>query len=350
VIATIVLISMPLLTSLWHKEDPLVTTPVLALQNLSAKSLYYNGAARPWLLAQRADILTAEDRDDSSARTRSFVQAVQNPKLFRQLDRQHRFDTLLLVGDPSQYRPLLEHLLEAKDWTLQYLDHTSLIYRRSAATAWKPEDFSAVRERFTDASAAQRGTVFSQAANKMIAIRATPAALKLLEEAQHLNSKSSELWSTWGHYRMALGQWKEAVAAADQALLLDNDYVPALACKAQSLYAMKYFSDAYNVSRKLIEELADDPALLFYHAKIAHEARAYSDEIRTLDKLIKMAEEQERPSSGYRVYLGQAYATDGQAEPALEQFAKALADPELPTEQRKFAVESSAMIRSRTGG
>ena len=126
---------------------------------------------------------------------------------------------------------------------------------------------------------------------------------------------------------MALGQWKEAITAADEALLLDKDYVPALACKAQSLYAMKYFSDAYNVSRKLIEELGDDPALLFYHAKIAHEARAYTDEIRTLEKLIKMAEEQQRPAAGYRVYLGQAYATDGQAEPALEQFAQGTRRP-----------------------
>jgi tetratricopeptide (TPR) repeat protein len=149
---------------------------------------------------------------------------------------------------------------------------------------------------------------------------------------------------------MALGQWKEAVTAADQALSIDSDFIPALACKAQSLYAMKYFSDAYNVSRKLIGELGDDPALLFYHAKIAHEARAYADEIRTLQKLITLAEEQKRPTSGYRVYLGQAYASDGQAEPALEQFAKALSDPELPKEQRTFASESAAMIRSRVGG
>jgi tetratricopeptide (TPR) repeat protein len=149
---------------------------------------------------------------------------------------------------------------------------------------------------------------------------------------------------------MAMGQWKEAVTAADKALLLDDDFIPALACKAQALYSMKYFSDAYNVSRKLMNELGDDPALLFYHAKIAHEARAYTDEIRTLEKLVRMAEEQKRPSSGYRVYLGQAYATDGQAEPALDQFAKALADPELPAEQRTFASESAAMIRSRVGG
>lgn len=348
--AVVALFCLPFLRTLWHRENPLVVTPTLALEGLSAKSLYFNAAARPWLLAQRPDLLTDEDRDDRSARTRSFIQAVQNPKLFRQLDRQHRFDTLLLVGDPSQYRPLLEHLLEAKDWTLHALDHTSLIYRRSPEQAWKPEDFSATRKRLAEASATDRATFLSQAANKMISVRATPAARQLLEEAQALNPKSPDVWSVWGQYRMALGQWKEAVTAADEALLLDDDFVPALACKAQALYAMKYFSDAYNVSRKLMNELSDDPALLFYHAKIAHEARAYTDEIRSLEKLIKLAEEQQRPASGYRVYLGQAYASDGQAEPALKQFTQALADPELPAEQRTFATESAAMIRSRVGG
>ena len=61
------------------------------------------------------------------------MQAVENPKLFRQLDRQYRFDALLLIGDPSQYRQLLEHLLEANDWTLTYLDHAALIYKRGGS-------------------------------------------------------------------------------------------------------------------------------------------------------------------------------------------------------------------------
>ncbi len=344
--AALVLIS----SRFWPKENPLVRTPVLALETLTAQSLYYNAAARPWLLAQRPELLTPEDRDDLSARTRSFIQAVQNPKLFRQLDRQHRFDTLLLVGNPSQYRPLLEHLLEAKDWRLQYLDHTSLIFRRDGKVPWTPDQFSRIRERLAQASIEDRAAILSQAADKMIAVRATTAARQLLEDARGLAPNSPEVWSTWGQYQMALGQWKEAVIAADQALLVDGDFVPALACKAQSLYAMKYFSDAYTISRKLMEELGNDPALLFYHAKIAHEARAYSDEIRTLQKLVKMAEEQQRPASGYRVYLGQAYATDGQAGPALEQFGRALADPDLPKEQRTFATESAAMIKGKVGG
>ncbi|MHA3773978.1 hypothetical protein ACXR0O_20795 [Verrucomicrobiota bacterium sgz303538] len=332
-----------------RRQNPLLAAPTLALQEVSGKSLYYNSAARDWLLSKRADLLTPEDRDNNSARTRGLIQAVQNPKLFRQLDRQYRFDTLLLVGDPSQYRPLLDHLLETKDWALSYLDHTSLIFRREGDRPWSKEEFAKVRTSFEKASASDRATFLAQAANKLIAVRQTTLAKELLEEARGLDEGLAEVWSTQAQYRMAMGQWNDAIADADRALAIDEDWTPAIAAKTQALYSSKHFSDAYPYSRQLIEKHPDDPSLLFYHAKIAHEARAYTDEIRTLTHLIELAEKENRPASGYRVYLGQAYASDGQGKESLEEFRKATADPELPKEQRQFAEESSAMIKARIG-
>lgn len=351
VLATVLLIGV-VAAVFWLRsraQHPLLSGPTLALQELSAKSLYYNGIARNWLISQRPDLLTPEDKEADSPRTRGLVQAVQNPKLFRQLDRQYRFDTLFFVGDPSQYRPLLDHLLEAKDWTLTYLDHTSLIFRRDGSTPWNLEEFAKVRKHFDEANASDRASFLAQAAGKMIAVRRTDLANQILEEARELDDQLPEVWSTSARYRMALGQWNDVLADADRALAIDPDWMPAIACKAQALYAGKYFSDAYGYSRRLIDNNPNDPGLLFYHAKIAHEARAYTDEIRTLNRLIELAEKENRPTSGYRVYLGQAYAADGQAEPSLEQFGKALADPELPTEQRKFAEETAARIRARVG-
>lgn len=130
-----------------EKENLLLTTPRLALEALTAKVLYFNGPAQPWLLAQRADLLTPEDRDARSTRARAFAQAVVSPTLFRQLDRQHRFDTLLFVGDPSQYRTLLDHLVERKDFTLAYVDHTSLVFKRPAVGKWSLAEVAAVRAR-----------------------------------------------------------------------------------------------------------------------------------------------------------------------------------------------------------
>ena len=36
----------------WQRPDPLLTTPVLALESLQAGALYFNGAARPWLITK----------------------------------------------------------------------------------------------------------------------------------------------------------------------------------------------------------------------------------------------------------------------------------------------------------
>jgi tetratricopeptide (TPR) repeat protein len=117
--------------------------------------------------------------------------------------------------------------------------------------------------------------------------------------------------------------------------------------KAQVLYSTKRFNEAYALSRKLIERLPDDPGMLFYHAKIAHEARALGEEARVLRRLILLAEQEERPTSGYRVYLGQSLASAGEAGPALEEFGKAMADPDLPKPQRDFAEDCVKLIRSQ---
>src|SRR5947209_4286786 len=57
--------------------DPLVTTPMLALEKVQGRSLYFNTLGRAWLMKVRPELLTADDREDESARTRAFTQAPQ---------------------------------------------------------------------------------------------------------------------------------------------------------------------------------------------------------------------------------------------------------------------------------
>ena len=332
------------------RDGPLLATPRLAIEALPAgQSLYFNGAALPWLLAQRAELLTEEERDERSGRARVMVQAVQNPKLFRQLDRQRRFGALLLTGDPSQYRPLLEHLLEAKDFAPVYVDATSVIFQRDAVRGWEPGDLAAVRAKLAQSPVREQAKFLALTGGKLVALRRADDGRKLLEEALALNPKSKEAWSGLALLHMNRGAGKEAMAAVEKALAIDGKFLPALATKTQLLYASKYFSDAYDLSTKLVERVPDDPGILFYHAKIAHEAHAYRAEIKALAKLIAMAEAAERPTAGYRVYLGQAYAAAGDAKPAVAAFSAALADPELPVDQREFAEDNLARIRKRAG-
>jgi hypothetical protein len=76
---------------------------------------------------------------------------------------------------------------------------------------------------------------------------------------------------------------------------------------------------------------------------------AYKEEAKTLHQLIELAERSGQPTAGYRIYLAQAYASASDAQPAIDEFQRVLADPSISREQRTFAQETLAQIRSRSG-
>lgn len=348
-LAAIVVAALAFSRGWFSPRNPLLDSPRLAIEALDAKSLYFNGRAKPWLLAQRPELVQAEDRDPESERSRSFPQAVENPKLFWKLDRQYRFDALLLVGDPSEYKPLLDKLVETKVWTLRYVDHTSMVFRRDSGRAWQPEDLAKVRERFAQSSARDRAEVLAQTAIKLLAAKQVEAGKTLLDEASDLAGREPHVANALAVYYLGKGEWTQASQQVDRALSAQSDFLPALATKTQLLYGMKRFSEAYDLSSKLIEKMPGDPNLLFYHAKIAHEAHAYQAEVAALGKLIQQAEADGRPIGGYQLYLGQAFTAMGDGQRAIDAFMLALDDPDLPDDQRAFARENITRIKKRTG-
>lgn len=349
----VAVLALAILGWIWYlrpaHRDPLLDTPQIVLESLQAKSLYFNGRAKPWLLTKRPDLVTPDDRDELSKRSRGFVQAVQNPKLFWQLDRQYHFDALLLVGDPGEYRPLLENLIETKVWTLRYVDHTSMVFRRDDGKPWQMADFAPIRARFDKTSKEERAEMLAQTAVRLLAAHQEQPAKSLLDDAQQLDTHQPVMWNGLAAYYIGRAEWREAWAATDSALHADHDFLPALATKTQLLYGMKRFNEAYEMSKDLIEKMPDDPNILFYHAKIAHEAHAYKGEIEALEKLIAQADADGRPIGGYELYLGQAYAAKGEAQRAVDAFMLALDDPDLPDDQRSFARESIVRIKQRAG-
>lgn len=332
-----------------RRENPILATPQLGLAALTAGSLYFNGPAHPWLLAQRPELLAAEVRDARSARAREFAQAAAAPTLFRQLDRKQRFDTLLFIGDPSQYRTLLDHLIERRDFTLAYVDHTSLVFKRSVAAPWSVNDLAAVRAQLGSVSKQEQAEFLALTAAKLTAAHREAEAKTLLDEALALDPKCVEAWSALAGYQMTRGEFADALIASDRALKIDAKHLGALATRTQLFYATKRYNEAYALSQRLVERLPDDPNVLFKHAQIAHEAHAYKTEIATLEQLIALAEAEQRSTTGYRLYLAQAYTAKGDGKPAIDNFTRVLADPDLPADQRKFSIESIERIKNRTG-
>ena len=323
------------------------TVPPAILRDLESKSLYMNNAAREALLAIKPDLLSAGDKDARSEHARMSARAVQDPKLWRQLDRKNRFDAILLMGDPASYQPLLTHLLDTKDWKLTFLDQDILLFKRPPCAEWNENDLAALMNTLSKRAAPERVKMLVQLAGKLVSVDRASLAKPCLDEALALDDKSPEVWTALALYHAKLARWNEALDKAERALGLDADYQPAMAAKAQLLLGMNRCNEALPLSQKLARLSPRDPATLYLHAKIAHGAHYYSEEIETLKVLVDLAGKAGQSAAGYRIYLGQAYASDSQAEPALEQFEKALADPEISVEQRSFVKEFIRRIKSR---
>ncbi|RFC42269.1 MAG: Tetratricopeptide (TPR) repeat [Verrucomicrobia bacterium] len=325
---------------------PIEMAPVLAhVVQLGAKKIYFNGAAFSELVKTPPVWLGAEDRVSSSEHVRAMAQAVMDPKLFRQLDRQERFEVLLLVGDPMQFRPLMEHLLKTQDWALDRVDPWSLVYRRGGAETFTMESIWNEAGRWDKAPNPVRAAAVAAISERLVAAGRLEAAGELLEVAKKLDASGAPVCAAEGWYRLARGEWKQAVAAADRALRSEKRFRPALSVKAQGLYFSRRFAEAYELSRELLEEAPKDPVMLFMHAKISHEVRAFQEEVLILRQLIELATREKRSTSWYDLYMGQALATTGKGEAALQSFDKALADPELPADQRDFAKSARAKVQ-----
>lgn len=335
-----------------HREpppDPELATPKLAVASLRASRLYFNPVARAHLMTARPELLAPDDRDARSERSRLFAQASQNPRLWRQMDRREHFDTVLLSGDPALCRPLLEHLGGSTDWTLTYLDHTSVIFGRAPAQAWKPADLEAVRQKFAALPPKQHADFLVQLAVKLLALNQRDPAKAQLDEALRLDEKSAAGWTALAVFHAQLKQHPQALAAAEKALTIDKKFRAALEAKAQLLLAMRRANEACEVAQALVDLAPGDTSPLFILARSAHEAHAYTKEIATLAKLIGLLQNAGQPVSACRIYLGQAYAENGDAAHALDQFQQAAAAEDLDSEQRAFVHETIQRIKQRSG-
>jgi tetratricopeptide (TPR) repeat protein len=326
--------------------SPAITTPALAIETMmEARAPYFTVEARDYLAKKKPEWVALHDTPDDR---RDFLQSGQNPVLWRQLDHKYHFDAILLCGDPTAYRVLLDHLVDTKDWKLTYVDHTSFIFKRPPAKPWEMESYKALLQKFANYSKPEHAMFLTEFAAKLLSIGQPSLAKMQLDEALSLNKKSPETWIQMGWYHFISGKAPEALQSLDHALELDRDNPHALSTKAQILYGTKRFADALGVSSRLVEASPDDPNVLFFHAKIAHEAHAYAMEIPTLKHLIEVVEEKHGATSGFRIYLAQAYARDGQAAASLDEFEKAKAGGGLSKEQMDYIDESILSIRNRT--
>ncbi len=322
----------------WRPQSVELTTPKLALAQLPNQPLFFTTPAREWLAKEKPACIPELAKDPGSALSKRMPQATQEPAAFRELDREVRFSGIWLLGDPSWFKPLLEHLLETKDFAVVYVDHSSIIFRRGSGGD-EAEQVDPIESAKAFHDRRERAYYLAHTATRLALLRQGEAAARALRAAEDNSADLPDVWSGWSTYRMTKGDWNHALTAAERALAIDPSFVPGIACKVQSLFATKRFQEASRLSERLVTSSPEDPAILFYHAKLAHEARAFDTEIDALQRLIALGEKAGINVSGYRIYLGQALAHKGEGYDAANQLALALLDTTLPREQRKKADE-----------
>jgi tetratricopeptide (TPR) repeat protein len=319
--------------------DPRLTGEQLAIAQLKdAHYVFYSPGSHADLAAARPDLVTGVDE-------RAFARGLQVPDSFRALDHARQFDAVLLSGDPTTYKPLLQHFSDTRDWVLTWLDNANLIFRRVGATPWKEVDLNTTTAQFTRSN---KSRFLAGAATRLIAIGQLPMAKRALDAAAPYGVRLPEYWTAVALYDGEIARWADAVAALDKALAIDPDYTPALTTKAQILFGARRYEEAMAITDKVVEEHPDDPSMLFLHATIAHQAHSYDREIAALRHLIELAEAQGQSTTGYRIYLGQAYAEHGEAMQSLIQFKAALDAPDISQAQKEFALDCVAKIHAKT--
>ncbi len=319
--------------------DPRLAGEQLAISRLrDAHYLFFPPGSHADLQAARPDLVAAGDE-------RAFAEAVQMPWIFRSLDHRRQFDALLLSGDPTTYKPLLHHLGESKDFVLTWLDNANLIFRRAPARAWTEPDLTAAASQFQGEN---RARFLAGAATRLIAIGQFQMARRALESAGPLGKGLPEYWTALALYDGEVQHWTDALDALNRALALDPNFTAALTTKAQILFGARRFDEALAISDQVVEQHPDDPSMLFLHATISHQAHSYDREVAALKHLIDLAGAQGQSTTGYRIYLGQAYAESGYAMLSLIQFQTAIEAPDISPAQREFALDCIGKIRAKT--
>ncbi len=277
------------------------------------------------------------------------VALLTNPSQWRAVDRTERFAAVVLTGSAASYKSLAEHLDGAPDWALTHLDHMGVVYRRMPVTAWKPDAAASIRERISALPAASRVAFLTGFAANLSARGFPNEARAAVDEALEVEPGNAQALVLQGGFAMASKDFLSATRHARTALETSPHYAPALYLLTESLLASGSASEAFDAGENLLATGGDRAANLFLFAKAARAVHHYRKESEALAELIALADASGVPTASYRVFYGQALASDGKPVEALEQFETAIRSGALNRGELDFAANSALRLREKLG-
>jgi tetratricopeptide (TPR) repeat protein len=273
------------------------------------------------------------------------TQLGREPSLWRAHDRETRYAAAWLLGDKSDYAPLARHLGESPDWRLAAVDATGVLFVRAPRVepfATEPAQ-QAAREMW---GGANRSAFLSGSALACLAANALPEAGELSAAAVRNSDLSATAAATRARVLISLGDVRGALELSERTLDLDATLPLAWEVRTEALLHASQSDDAYAAAQRAAALAPGDEGALWLAARAANAARAFQTEAELLERLIALTTARGGDSSFYRLYLGQSYAKQGLARPALRELEQAAAAPDISAEQRLELEDELKRIRS----
>jgi tetratricopeptide (TPR) repeat protein len=297
-------------------NDPRLLAPLTLVEMAKSERgrVFMNPSARP-CIAPFGEALIDRSLTEKMAADLSNL-----PEKWRAEDRSKPFSSVLISGRVFEAKPLIQHLLDAPDWYLARVDNQGLFFLRGQRPdlAGSPvPNFPTPRERAV--YLAQYALNLEMAGFRTLATASMDEALSLAGKDYEILFRASSLSASQSHWERARKQ--AAAAAKARPGAYEANYLLAL-----SLLETRAFDKAFECSSKLRNQNPDDPSVLLLHARASRAAHDYSEETKTLDRLLKLAKDSNTPTARIHIFLAQSWAQRGFPEQAISHYKSALTE------------------------
>jgi hypothetical protein len=266
----------------------------------------------------------------------------ENPSQWREAFRRQRWAAVVLSGPIGEYRPLLDHLLVSPDWHLASVTNHGFLFRYGPGLPPR-----SLEENFHFESDRETALYLAQIAGYYEAIRRTGDARACLERALSLAPENTSVLSHAANFAVAQRRWQDALAHSRKALEKNPNLGHAKLVQALALFETGETEQAEKLIAEVLLESPNDSYTLFLSARIRRTLNDYSGEAASLEKLVANAQKAGVSPVDYQIYLAQAYAKQGLAEPALRSYRAALESDQLGPRQKDDIREAIDSLESR---
>jgi len=325
--ATGVLLVVILVTTLlgWHSTriDSRLATPRQMLEGIldASPSAFVTPDFLPFVPKNRLAQIASRDET---------IEASRNPSLFLKLNRKKHFSTVLL-GSQLSFLPLVNSLITSPLWVLSDISPWGYIFKPVGSSEWHPLSSQEYEKAWPVAS--DRTLWLIGTAARLVALGRTGDADQLLSLASTTHCHPSLLLGTRASIAATCGNWEEAKVLAAQAVEKDHSNTAARVIHTRALIECGAADKALLQARKLVSSNTTNEECLFLLARAANAANSSQEEIDALSRLVEEGKKNNQPLGASLVYLGQAFAKNGERAEALRTFQRAISSPELTEEQ-----------------